>query len=55
MPHICEEIYQDVFRDREGDKSVHIALFPSVPAEAVCEEGKKAGALLLELVTLVRI
>ena len=54
MPHICEEIYQDVFREREGDKSVHISLLPSVPAEAICETGKKAGALLLELVTLVR-
>lgn len=54
IPHITEEIYQCIFRKTEGEKSIHISLFPDL---IEIENGKSdvvTGNTLVELVTLVR-
>ncbi len=51
LPHITEEIYQNIFRKFEGEKSIHLTLWPSPImvdsyAEAVGEEVKEIIAAI---------
>jgi len=55
VPHITEEIYQNCFRSTEGDTSIHISSFPAVNKEFNNADADKAGDLLVDLVTLVRM
>ncbi len=54
VPHITEEIYQSMFKDIEGDESIHVASFPEKLSEADCADSDKAGNILIDLVTLMR-
>jgi valyl-tRNA synthetase len=50
MPHITEEIYQEIFRDREGDESVHLSSWPEpqgVPESSL-------GQLCVEIISSLR-
>ena len=54
LPHITEEIYQGLFAELEGDKSIHISSYPVVDSALLSADAAKAGELLLEVVGLVR-
>ncbi len=51
MPHVTEEVYQDVFREKEGEKSVHLTSWPKpmfVDKEAL-EKGEKLKDIIAEI------
>ncbi len=52
MPHITEEIYQDVFREFVGEKSIHITSWP----EPVLydEEASRNGEVVKEIIAEIR-
>ncbi len=52
MPHITEEIYQDVFREREGKKSIHISLWPEPVLRD--EEAAKDGEIVKDIIAEIR-
>jgi valyl-tRNA synthetase len=53
-PHACEEIYQNLFAQSEGHKSLAIAPFPIADAKALNEESEKIGALMNRITADVR-
>ncbi|PCJ58832.1 MAG: valine--tRNA ligase [Planctomycetota bacterium] len=54
IPHITEELYQALFKDTEGDISIHVSSFPKENDDFEDELSSRAGDLLLDLLTLVR-
>ena len=54
LPHITEEIWQAYFKEKEGDKSVHISSWPEVNKEIIDEENEKLGDLSIEILSYVR-
>ncbi len=52
MPHITEEIYQEVFREREGKKSIHISSWPEPVLRD--EEGAKNGEIVKDIIAEIR-
>ncbi|MCK4634565.1 MAG: class I tRNA ligase family protein, partial [Candidatus Aenigmarchaeota archaeon] len=50
IPHITEEIYQELFR--EGDKSIHVSKFPE--SGKIDEEALEVGRLAKDVISLVR-
>ena len=52
MPHITEEIYQEIFRDREGEKSIHLTKWPeSIMKDNQAEE---YGEIVKEIIAEIR-
>ena len=43
MPFITEEIYQDYFKKKEKDKSIHISSFPKVGKRLINSKKEKLG------------
>lgn len=54
LPYITEEIYQHLFRRREGASSIHCSAWPSAPAERINAQAEETGKTLLELLHQVR-
>jgi len=54
MPHITEEIYQGYFREREGDKSIHITSWPSFGDEYADKTSEEAGDIAAEVIHVIR-
>lgn len=54
IPHVTEEIYQQVYKDEVGAKSIHLTSWPELDEELVDERAEKAGALAVEVVSAVR-
>ena len=54
IPHITEEVYQELFSETDGAKSIHISAFPAQVEFEGADDATKAGEILIELVTLVR-
>ncbi len=52
LPHITEEIYQQVFAKREEAISIHLAGWPSL--EFLDEEAEAAAEIALDLISLLR-
>lgn len=52
MPHVTEEVYQNLFRRLEGTKSIHLTSWP-VPGE-IDSEAVEAGDAAAEIVATVR-
>jgi valyl-tRNA synthetase len=52
IPHITEEIYQELFSGKEGNESVHLSSLPEV--EEVDKEALEAGSLAKDVISLVR-
>ncbi|MEM5804808.1 MAG: valine--tRNA ligase [Candidatus Aenigmatarchaeota archaeon] len=46
VPHVTEEIYRHLFKEHEGDKSVHVSAWPTADWEFPTEEGDKAAAAI---------
>lgn len=54
IPHITEEIYQELFRAEEGGRSIHISNWPEVKEEFFNEEAAGVGEVAKDLVEEVR-
>lgn len=54
IPHITEEIYQNLFRDREGVKSINQTDWPEIDEEMVDEEAEELGEIAKDLIEEVR-
>jgi valyl-tRNA synthetase len=54
LPHVTEEIYQGLFRETQGDGSIHIAAWPSVDGRLLDESAQQVGDMLVEIATAVR-
>lgn len=53
-PHITEELYQNLFRERIGAKSVHLLDWPKFREDRIDEEAEKLGELAREIVGAMR-
>jgi valyl-tRNA synthetase len=53
MPHVTEEIYQAGFKERVGEVSVHVALWPE-GGDGADDEAEEAFDLAVDVVTAVR-
>ncbi|WP_456423214.1 valine--tRNA ligase, partial [Thermococcus sp.] len=54
VPHITEELYQSLFRERVGAKSVHLLEWPKFRQERIDTEAEKLGELAREIVGAIR-
>ena len=54
LPYITEEIYQLLFRQWEGEISLHKATWPQAQPHWIDEEAEATGELLLDIVRQVR-
>ncbi len=52
IPHITEEIYQELFAKAEGEKSIHLSQLPS--AAAVDKKATELGNLAIEAIAEIR-
>ena len=54
LPHITEEIWQAYFKEKEGNKSVHISKWPEVNKDLIDEDNEKLGDLAILILSHVR-
>ncbi len=54
MPFITEEVYQDFFREKEKDKSIHISKWPIYDEKLVDKKIEEIGDVLIEIIAAVR-
>jgi valyl-tRNA synthetase len=52
IPHITEEIYQLYFKEKEGENSIHLCLWPEI--KEINKESEELGKLLVDLTSAVR-
>jgi valyl-tRNA synthetase len=53
-PHITEEIYQTIYAETIGQKSLQLTSWPEAKMEKVDEEAEKKGDLVMALITEIR-
>ncbi|ASJ04600.1 valine--tRNA ligase [Thermococcus barossii] len=53
-PHITEELYQNLFKERIGAKSVHLLEWPKYDEARIDEEAERLGELAREIVGAMR-
>ncbi len=53
-PHITEEIYQIMYAEEKGFKSVHLSPWPTPDEKRIDEEAEKYGDLIMAVITEVR-
>ncbi len=53
-PHVTEEIYQEIFRENEGAKSLHISGWMEADKALIDEESEKKGAFFNKVIGEVR-
>ncbi|RLF80033.1 valine--tRNA ligase, partial [Thermococci archaeon] len=53
-PHITEELYQEMFKERIGAKSVHLLEWPTYREDRISEEAEKLGKLASEVIGAMR-
>lgn len=54
VPHITEELYQEMFKGHVGAKSVHLLEWPKYSGERIDEEAEKLGELAREIIGAMR-
>ena len=54
LPFISEAVYQELFAEAEGRRSVHIAAWPEVDAGLADESAERGGQILVAVATAVR-
>ena len=54
VPHITEELYQNLFRERIKAKSVHLLEWPKFREDRIDENAEKLGELAREIVGAIR-
>ena len=53
-PHVTEEIYQHMFAENKGFKSLQVSPWPKFNAALVDEEAEKNGDLIIAIISEVR-
>ncbi|MDW8022683.1 MAG: valine--tRNA ligase [Nitrososphaerota archaeon] len=53
-PHMCEEIYQTMYAENVGVKSIHLTSWPTVDPGRVDEAAEKEGDLVMALIAEIR-
>ncbi len=53
-PHITEEIYQNMYAEHVGEKSIHMTSWPEVDISKIGEKAEREGDLLIALITEIR-
>jgi valyl-tRNA synthetase len=53
-PHLTEEIYQTIYADSKGYRSLQVAPWPEINKALMDEEAEKRGDLIMALITEVR-
>ncbi|MBN2203110.1 MAG: valine--tRNA ligase [Candidatus Aenigmarchaeota archaeon] len=54
MPFVTEEIYQNMFKENEKDKSIHISSWPVVEKDLIDDEIESTGDLAVAIISAVR-
>ena len=54
IPHITEEIYQAMYAEEKGYKSIHISPWPTVNKELIDEKAEKIGDKTIALIAEIR-
>jgi len=54
VPHITEELYQEMFKGKVGAKSVHLLNWPDYREDRIDEEAEKLGKLASEIIGAMR-
>lgn len=54
LPYITEKIYQELFREQDGAKSLHLSRWPQVDERFASDESLSVGEMLIEVATAVR-
>ncbi|HEX69116.1 MAG TPA: valine--tRNA ligase, partial [Candidatus Bathyarchaeota archaeon] len=54
IPHITEEIYQAMYAEDKGYKSIHISPWPTVNKELIDEKAEKIGDKTIALIAEIR-
>jgi valyl-tRNA synthetase len=53
-PHITEEIYQNLYAEDKGQKSLQLTPWPKPAKERINEEAERKGDLIMALITEIR-
>ncbi|HHH99947.1 MAG TPA: valine--tRNA ligase, partial [Thermococcus litoralis] len=53
-PHITEELYQEMFKDKVGAKSLHLLGWPAYEEDRIDEEAETLGKLASEIIGAMR-
>ena len=53
-PHITEEIYQMMYAEEKGYRSIHLSAWPTLDEKRMDEEAEKHGDLIMAVITEVR-
>lgn len=54
IPHVTEEIYQNLYADEQTNKSIHRSQWPPVKNSEIDEESEKRGDLLIAIISEIR-
>jgi len=54
MPHVCEEIYEQVYKKHENDKSLAQSKWPALYEKDIDEKAEKSAVLLNQVLTEIR-
>jgi valyl-tRNA synthetase len=54
IPHVTEEIYQNLYADERTSKSIHRGQWPLVKKSEIDEESEKRGDLLIAIISEIR-
>ncbi len=54
VPHITEEIYQNIFRKREETRSINETDWPEVPGDLIDEDAREEGELAKDIIEEIR-
>jgi len=54
IPHITEEIYQEIFKSTQGDVSLHVSEWPKVKDYPLDETAKEQGVVLKDSIASIR-
>jgi valyl-tRNA synthetase len=54
IPHVTEEIFQIMYAEEKGYKSLHLSPWPSFDKKRIDEEAEKRGDLIMAVITEAR-
>jgi len=54
IPHVTEEIYQAIYAENMGQKSLQLTRWPKPEMERIDEDAEKGGDLVMSLITEIR-
>ncbi len=54
IPYVTEEIYNDLFKDIEQEKSIHVSDWPDIPSDLTDKKAEERGEFAKDIVAEVR-